>query len=77
MKRAITSMLAVLALMLAMSPATSAAGRHPEIEAALGALRDARTHLHEARHDFHGHREDAIRSIDEAIRQLKICVEYD
>jgi hypothetical protein len=77
MKRAFTSLVAVIALMLALSPATSAAGNHPEIEAALGALRDARMHLHEARHDFHGHREDAIRAIDEAIHQLKICMEYD
>ena len=77
MKRAFVSMFAVIALMIAMSPATMAAGEHPQIEAALGALRDARAHLQEAKHDFHGHRADAIRTIDEAIRQLKICMQYD
>jgi hypothetical protein len=77
MKRAFTSLVAVIALMLALSPATSAAGNHPEIQAALDALRDARTHLHEAKHDFQGHRVDAIKAIDEAIRQLKVCMQYD
>jgi hypothetical protein len=77
MKKVIISMFAVVTLMLAMSPATSAAGNHSQIEAALGSLREARTHLQEAKHDFHGHRADAIRAIDEAVRQLKVCIQYD
>ncbi len=77
MKRAGVSLFAIMVLMLAMSPATSAAGQHPQIESALVALRDARAHLMEAKHDFHGHRADAVRAIDEAIRQLKICMDSD
>ena len=77
MKRAMVSLFAVVTLMLAMSPASSAAGHHPQIESALVALRDARVHLLEAKHDFHGHRAEAVRAIDEAIRQLKICNEID
>jgi hypothetical protein len=50
---------------------------HPEIRAALDALKNARVHLHDAKHDFGGHREEALRSIDSAIRQLEICMRYD
>ena len=77
MKKAITSLFAVMALMLALSPATSARVEHPEIRQALQALRDARVHIAEAKHDFHGHRADALRATDEAIRQLEICMQYD
>lgn len=51
--------------------------RHPEIRAAIESLEHARMHLKEARHDFGGHREEALRATDEAIRQLKICMEFD
>lgn len=51
--------------------------RHPEIHAALESLENARRHLREAKHDFGGHREEALRATDEAIRQLKVCMEYD
>jgi hypothetical protein len=50
---------------------------HPEIHAALDALRNARAHIHDARHDFHGHRVDALRAVDAAIHQLEICMQYD
>lgn len=60
-------------------PATPAAApqEHPEIHAAIDSLRHAREHLDHAAHDYHGHRADAIRAIDEAIRQLDICMKYD
>jgi hypothetical protein len=51
--------------------------RHPEIRAAIESLEHARAHLKEARHDFGGHREEALRATDEAIRQLKVCLEFD
>lgn len=50
---------------------------HPEIADAIAALRRAREHLNHAAHDFGGHRVDAIHSIDEALRQLNICMKYD
>jgi hypothetical protein len=50
---------------------------HPEIRAAIESLRHAREHLEHAAHDFGGHRVDAIKSIDEAIHQLQVCLEYD
>jgi hypothetical protein len=50
---------------------------HPEIRDALEALRTARAHLKEARHDFGGHRAEALKEVDRAINQLQICMKYD
>jgi len=50
---------------------------HPEIREALGALRKAREHMDHAAHDFGGHKADALRATDEAIRQLEICLKFD
>jgi hypothetical protein len=60
-------------------PATPAAAPapHPEIREAIASLQRAREHLNHAAHDYQGHRVDAIRAIDEAIRQLQICLKYD
>lgn len=77
MRKRMMSVLAVLALMMALAPSSPAAGRHPQIQEALQALRNARAHLMEAAHDFHGHKADAIKATDEAIRQLEICMQYD
>jgi hypothetical protein len=65
-----------MSLLLALSSPSPAAGKHPQIEDALAALRNAREHLEHASHDFGGHRVDAIKAIDEADRQLKICLQY-
>ncbi len=51
--------------------------RHPEIRQALAALRSARAHIHDAAHDYNGHREEALRAVDNAIHQLEICMQYD
>ncbi|MFZ0039115.1 MAG: hypothetical protein WAK91_16950 [Candidatus Acidiferrales bacterium] len=51
--------------------------RHPEIHDALEALRRAKAHMEHAAHDFGGHRVEALRATDEAIRQLEICQQYD
>ena len=60
------------------APAAKAAPEpHPEIREALESLRRARKHMAEAAHDFGGHRVDALRATDEAIRQLEICLRYD
>lgn len=76
MKNRLISSLAVLALMLAVSSPSPAFGKHPQIEDALHALHNAKDHLEHAAHDFGGHRVDAIHAIDEADRQLRICLQY-
>jgi hypothetical protein len=57
--------------------ALPAAEEHPEIHEAIASLRHAREHLQHARHDFGGHRAEAIGAIDAAIHQLEVCLEYD
>ena len=49
---------------------------HPRIARAIDALKDARAYLQEAPHDFGGHKADAIRATDEAIRQLNFALAY-
>jgi hypothetical protein len=58
-------------------PAAAPAEPHPHIREAIEALRSARNDLNKASHDFGGHRADAIRTIDESIHQLQICLQYD
>lgn len=50
---------------------------HPHIHHALKELREARKELKEAAHDFGGHREEALKAVDEAIAQLKTALKYD
>jgi hypothetical protein len=73
----IMSVMAITAIILTLTPTSPAAEPHPEIREALGALRNARHHLQEAAHDFGGHKAEALRATDEAIRQLEICLKYD
>lgn len=49
---------------------------HPRIAAAITALKDGRAYMAEAPHDFGGHKAEAIRATDEAIRQLNFALAY-
>ncbi len=49
---------------------------HPPIVKAINALEDAIAYMKAAPHDFGGHREDAIRDSEQAIRQLKEALKY-
>lgn len=49
---------------------------HPRIAKAIAALKDARAYLEAAPHDFGGHKADAIRATDEAIKQLNFALAY-
>jgi hypothetical protein len=75
-KHRMISAFSVVALMVALSSPSPAFGKHPQIEDALRALHAAKDHLEHAAHDFGGHRVDAIHAIDEADRQLRICLQY-
>lgn len=56
---------------------TTAEEPHPEIREAIGALERARDHLQHAAHDFGGHRREAIKAIEVALRQLHDCLQFD
>ncbi len=58
-------------------PPAAAPEPHPQIREAIASLRRAKAHLEHAAHDFGGHRVEAIRATDEAIRQLEECLHYD
>jgi len=49
---------------------------HPRIAAAITALKDARAYMEAAPHDFGGHKVAAIRSTDNAIRDLGQALQF-
>ena len=85
MKIRLSILLVSLALALALAFTRTAAPNaaaspvepHPHIRAALHELREARTELKTAAHDFGGHRDEALEATDKAIRQLEECLKYD
>jgi cell fate (sporulation/competence/biofilm development) regulator YmcA (YheA/YmcA/DUF963 family) len=51
--------------------------QHPShMHAALHELKHARKELHEAKHNFGGHKEKAIEAVDHAIHQLEKAIEH-
>ncbi len=50
------------------------APEYPHIRAAVNELREARAELQHAAHDFCGHRADALRDTDVALKQLQEAV---
>jgi hypothetical protein len=62
--------------LLALAGPAQAEERHPHIRDAIKALREARTELREGARIFGGHRETALRAVDEAIAQLEKALEF-
>jgi hypothetical protein len=50
---------------------------HPEIRAAIASLQRSKEDLEKASHDYGGHRVEAIKSIDEALKHLHLALDYD
>ena len=73
MKR-IISVLALMLIVFVLSPISPAREPRPHIHAALDALHEARNQLQAAAHDYHGHRAEALKHVDEAIREAEICM---
>ena len=48
---------------------------HPKLESAHDSLKEAKEYLEAASHNFHGHREAAVRAIDAAMHQVRLCAE--
>ena len=74
MKNSLTGFLAGMIVMGGLTFAIGQ-GRHPHIRAAVNALEAAQQELKEAAHDFCGHRKDALRDTDAALRQLRFAME--
>jgi len=49
---------------------------HPHIHHAIHELKEARTELKEAKHDFGGHREAALRDVNYSIEQLELALKF-
>lgn len=49
---------------------------HPRIAAAIEALKDAHAYMAAAPHDFGGHKAEAMRASETAIRELNLALRY-
>ena len=49
---------------------------HPRIAAAIETLKDSRAYIQAAPHDFGGHKQNAVRAINDAIRELELALRY-
>jgi uncharacterized protein YqeY len=49
---------------------------HPHMHHALHELREAHRELKEAKHDFDGHREHALRDVNHAITQIELALKH-
>jgi len=81
LKKALTIWITLVALLLALAipvfhtaMAKPAASEHPEYRDAINDLRNARKHLEKALNDGYGHRDRAMRAIDDAIRECEEAV---
>ena len=90
MKKRVFIMVAVLALMGAMTATPAAAStqrknrpvrekneRHPMIRRAIAALRGAKDDLEDASRDFCGHRAEAAEAVNNALSQLQLALGSD
>jgi len=50
---------------------------HPAIRHAITSLENAKGYLQKASHDFGGHRADALASVEVALKQLRLALQYD
>jgi LPS O-antigen subunit length determinant protein (WzzB/FepE family) len=58
------------------TPPAKGANAHPAIRGAIAALERAKLELQRAKHDFGGHRADALAECDKAIQQLQLALQY-
>ncbi|HEV3440879.1 MAG TPA: hypothetical protein VG122_26225 [Gemmata sp.] len=75
--RALFHLFGCFAIVAWLTPATRGAEgpKHPHMHHALYELAETRKELKEANHDFGGHREKALKAVDEAIIQMEKALE--
>ena len=78
MKRFVSGLLLGIVLSAGVVTVTAQNERalHPRIAKAIEALKDARAYMEAAPHDFGGHKAEAIRATDDAIKQLNLALAY-
>lgn len=52
-------------------------GKHPNIEAAMMHLREAKESLEKASHDYGGHRSAALKHVNEALEECRDALTFD
>lgn len=52
-------------------PAVPPADDHPQMQAAMQSLQEAKKHLEKAEHDFGGHRQAALSHVNAAIEEMR------
>ena len=50
---------------------------HPRLGRALGSLHDAKSYLKHAKGDFGGHRADAVKACEDAMKQIQEAMKFD
>jgi hypothetical protein len=85
MKKSLTIWIILVALLCALvpialhrtmaKPAPAPFASHPEYQEAVEALRNARKHLAKADSDGYGHRDNAMRAIDNALDECQQAVQ--
>jgi len=75
---ALTVMLGVLSMRAAVAttPAPAPVEQQPHMQAALEALKQAKAHLEQATADKGGHREAAIKAVNDAIKHTEAGIKY-
>jgi hypothetical protein len=66
--------LATLALGLLLAASAPAFQEHAALREATRELKTARRHLLAASHDYQGHRDAAVREIDQALEEIRLAI---
>jgi len=84
MKKTLLALATVVVLAVAMlftlnMPARAGAPpeKHPEIQAAINHLRQAKKNLEKGAHDFKGHRAEALKHTNAALEECRLALESD
>jgi hypothetical protein len=73
----LTTLVAAVSIIGFSAHGQQAPERHPAIRRAITSLEEAKVYLKNAKHDFGGHRADALVEVDKAIEQLRLALKYD
>jgi hypothetical protein len=67
-------LMAVATIAVPQAANTAPAPEYPHMHAAANELKEAKNELQHAAHDFCGHRADAVKATDEALKQINLAI---